>query len=191
MSWFQHLSHSTFHGLYLLLTSSLDAFFFHQEYLCYVIIRVLSLVLTLSHSDQYFKSHVVLLIMDYILVLSGGLWLGAFLVARISVCLTEVLHVPAQHQMQPCKCPYIIDSLRAFSTVSQEKNQISGTSASPPCLLTTLLKLYVGGWVVGFFFILKLLLGREGFLWFDLFIYLMINCNTYELYFCQVYLDLS
>lgn len=47
--------------------------FFSSRDLCYVIVRVLSLILTLSYSDQYFKSHVVLLIADCISVLSGGL----------------------------------------------------------------------------------------------------------------------
>lgn len=64
-----NVSHSILYAQYIPLKKPLDFFFFQQEYLCYVKIRYLSLILTLSYSDQYFKSHVVLLIPDCISIL--------------------------------------------------------------------------------------------------------------------------
>jgi len=51
-----NLSQSALCALCLLLIPPLDAFF-QWQYLCYVRIRDLSLIVKLAYSDQYFKSH--------------------------------------------------------------------------------------------------------------------------------------
>lgn len=58
----------------------------------------------------------------------------------------------------------------AFFTVSWEKNQIAGTSASPPSppFINYSVEV-VCGWIVCFFFFLELLLGQEWFLRFYFF----------------------